>query len=82
MRLILLLSALLAALSGAGASARAPQAQAVAVAARVAVAPAARAHLHVLPPVVRDVAAAATVDVPRPTFLLPAPRLWAERRRE
>lgn len=82
MKLLLLLSALLAALSGAGASARAPQAQPITVAARVVAAPAARAHIHV-PPVARRYAAAiARAEPAEAAILLPALRLWAERRRE
>lgn len=82
MKLLLLLSALLAALSGAGASAREPQAQAVAVAARVVAASIQRAHLHVLPAAPRYPAPAVLVDAEEAAVSLPAPRLWAERRRE
>lgn len=82
MRLLLLLSALLAALSGAGASARAHQAQAVAVASRVVVAPAARAHAAVLPPAPTTFGRAPLAPVARAAPALPEPRLWMERRRE
>ena len=82
MRLLLLLSALLAVLSGAGASARAPQAQSIAVATRVAAAPVVRAHAPMLLSAPRYAARVTPVEPMRTAVVLPAPKLWAERRRE
>lgn len=83
MRLLLLLSALLAALTGGGATARPLGAASVSASARVTAPERVRAHAHVLlatrPAVVAAVepVSAARRD-PRPA---PA-RLWTERRRE
>ena len=82
MRLLLLLSALLAALSG-GAQARGPRAEAVAVAAGLSAPAPAPAHAQILA-TARPSAAptpeatSAKIGVAR----LPAPRLWMLRRRE
>ena len=83
MRLLLLLSALLAALSGASAEARSPHTRAVAAAARLAAPAPERAHAHVLR-AVRPIAAPSETVVPalRPPLLRAAPRLWSLRRRE
>lgn len=83
MRLLLLLSALLAALSGASADARTPHARAVTAAARLAVPAPERAHVHVLR-AVRPTAAPGESATPalRTPLLLPALRLWSQRRRE
>jgi hypothetical protein len=83
MRLLLLLSALLAALTGAGASARPLGVQAVAASAGVVAPERVRAHAHVVlatrPP---GVAVAEPVLVAR-SEPRPAPaRLWTARRRE
>ena len=83
MRLLLLLSALLAALTGAGATARPVGAAVVSAGARVAQPERVRAHAHVLLATrPSGVAVAEPVSVacrdPRPA---PA-RLWTQRRRE
>jgi hypothetical protein len=83
MRLLLLLSALLAALSGASADARAPSPRLVEVAARLATAAPAPAHANVLlasRPVATPTVEAALVL--RAVADVPAPRLWTSRRRE
>ncbi|WP_141243827.1 hypothetical protein [Sphingomonas lenta] len=83
MKLLLLLSALLAALSGGGADARAPRAEAVAVAVRVAAPERERAHAHVLlaarPAADRVAEPAASAPA---AIVTAAPRLWLQRRRE
>lgn len=83
MRLLLLLSALLAALSGGGADARAPRAEAFAVAMRATAPERERAHAHVLlaarPAIVRTAEPPAAAPAPVVTA---APRLWLQRRRE
>jgi hypothetical protein len=83
MRLLLLLSALLAALSGAGASARAPHAHIVQASAGISAPVAAKAHAHVLsaapaPALVRI--DAVSTDLQKPAVA--PPRLWIMRRRE
>ena len=83
MRLLLLLSALLAALTGAGATARPVEAASVSASARLAQPERVRAHAHVL--LATRPAGSATaepVSVAR-RHPRPAPvRLWKERRRE
>ncbi|WP_375427518.1 hypothetical protein [uncultured Sphingomonas sp.] len=82
MRLLLLLSALFAALTGAGASARPLGTAVIAASARVVAPERARAHAHVLmasrpsAAVVEPVLAARSDPRPAPS------RLWTTRRRE
>ncbi|HEX8388119.1 MAG TPA: hypothetical protein VF636_03795 [Sphingomonas sp.] len=83
MRLLLLLSALLAAFSSAGASARAPHAHIVQASAGISAPVAAKGHAHVLsaapaPALVRIDAVSAAVLKPT----VAPPRLWMMRRRE
>ncbi|WP_375402361.1 hypothetical protein [uncultured Sphingomonas sp.] len=83
MRLLLLLSALFAALTGAGASARPPGIQAVAASASAVTPTRVRAHAHVLlatRPVGTKVAEPEPAAHSEPRAA-PA-RLWASRRRE
>lgn len=83
MRLLLLLSALLAALSGGGADARAPRAEAVAVAVRVMAPERDRAHAHVLLAARPAAALITEAAVAAPAAIVTAaPRLWLQRRRE
>lgn len=83
MKLLLLLSALLAALTGAGGDARRPSIEAVAASARVLAPERARAHAHVLL-ATRPSSAAATEPAPiARSAPRPAPaRMWTHRRRE
>lgn len=82
-RLLLLLSALLAALTGASAEARAPRAEAVAVAVELADAAPLRAHAHVLLTARPGGEAVIAAPPAPPAFeLRGAPKLWLQRRRE
>lgn len=83
MRLLLLLSALLAALTSGAANARVPREQGVELAVRLATPEREPAHAHVLlavrPPAAPVDETMRPLDELRPTA---APRLWMQRRRE
>lgn len=82
MKLLLLLSALLAALSGAGAEARAAQPRTVEMVQRVVQPEREAAHAHVLLAAWPEAAPAEAAPFAAPVISLAGSRLWMQRRRE